>query len=194
MTQPEGMRLVLFIDVDEWNDAGWYGTLFLTYPNDTKPPGMALLFENENAGRKIFAGLIKRLGKKDTDDLLRVSIIEGDIPDEDPGYTVYIGVDMSNYEAWVKKTTGDDLSSEFVTLVSRFNRMHPAPDSPHLARFKASYAKHKTFLLMPACGRPPQPTPIFDLAIEKQQVNFLRVEDLKKDDLESVVLQKSKDG
>jgi hypothetical protein len=158
-----------------------------------KPPGIALLFKNENAGRRIFAGLIKRLGKKDTDDLLRVSIIEGDIPGEDPGYTVYIGVDMINYEAWVKRTTGSDLSSEFVGLVSRCNRMNPAPNSPYLAGFKASYAKHKTFRLMPAFGQPPQPTPIFDLAIEKKQVNFLRVEDLNNVDLESVVLQKPSD-
>jgi hypothetical protein len=86
-----------FIDVEAWNAAGWNGTSFLTPSNS--PPGMALIFRDAPAACRIFEGLRERLGATDRYEELQVSIIEGPIQGQSPGYTVYVGSNMRNVRA-----------------------------------------------------------------------------------------------
>jgi len=184
------MHIASFINVDTWNKAGWSGTLFAVTPKNANPPAIGFLFRDETAGRKIFTNWITRIGREDESDLIRVSIIEGDIPGHDAGYSVYVGTDAENYIAYVKEQD-IDLSQSLLGLIGRFHRMHPKPDSPFLSAFKSSYAAVGHYLLIPAFGSPTQPAPAFDLAVRKKQIQFLQADGLGKDDVERVVLMKS---
>ncbi len=82
------------INVDLWNEAKWRGTVFLHYPGE--PPILGLGFLNENPARQIFEEWHKRYGDRDAFEELRVSIVEGEIKGEQPGYTVHISVDFEN--------------------------------------------------------------------------------------------------
>ena len=189
MVRHEDTRIISFIDVDTWNEAGWSGTLFAVDLDGSAPPAIGLLFTNEAAGRTIFTDLIGRLGNQDDPELLRVSIIEGHIPGEKPGYSVYIGTDHNNYISEMKRKGKDD-STSIMAMIGRCHRMTPAPGSPFLAGFKNAYEMHKKYLLIPAFGDTRAPRPVFELAIVKKQINFLRAEGLGENDVERVVLLK----
>ena len=66
--------------------------------------------------------------------------------------------------------------------------MNPAPGSPFLPKFKEHYAKHGAYALIPVFGTPANLSPAWDLSIEKKQIQLLRVEDIKENDIERVVL------
>ncbi|MFO0800076.1 MAG: hypothetical protein U0804_21625 [Gemmataceae bacterium] len=188
MDKHDKVAIVSFIDVDTWNQAGWTGTVFAVDPDGEDVPCMGILFSNEAAGRKIFTNLIERLTNQDDAELLRVSIIEGDIPNEKAGYSVYLGTDYDNYVADLQRK-GETFENLLAGMVGRFHRMHPVPGSPFLPGFKKSYEKHKKYLLFPAFGSPSNPRPEFKLSIGKRQINFLRADNLGQNDVERVVLK-----
>jgi hypothetical protein len=183
----EGLGVLSFIDVEAWDKAQWGATAFLVNADGNTRPAMGIFFRNEAAGRKVFGGLIEQLGRSDAAELLRVSIVEGDIPGEGPGYTVYIGTDFDNYAAY-RKAQGKDISALPATLVGRKNRMNPAPGSPFLPTFKKHYAKHGGYALIPMFGTLANMVPAWNLSIEKKQIQLLRVEDLRENDIERAVL------
>jgi len=84
------------IDVEMWNKAKWVATAYLVSEAPQDPPCLGLVFENADAGRQIFKGLIKRLGKEDTYEELRIAIIEGELPGDPTGYTVHISSNPHN--------------------------------------------------------------------------------------------------
>jgi len=79
------------IDPELWDHAGWSGTAFLRDPSGLERPGMTLLFGSEKAGHLIFSGGHLKIGAADTEECIRVAIIEGDVPGQKPGYFVHIG-------------------------------------------------------------------------------------------------------
>jgi hypothetical protein len=82
------------IDIELWNEAKWLATFFMFSPG--LPPILGLGFLNKEPARKIFEKWHQRYGVRDEFEELRVSIVEGDIKGEDPGYTVHIGADTDN--------------------------------------------------------------------------------------------------
>jgi hypothetical protein len=76
------------IDITRWDKAIWKGVFYMC--GASQPPIMALLFLNKEVAIKIFAQWYVRIGRSDDYEEMRISIIEGDVPGEDPGYTVYI--------------------------------------------------------------------------------------------------------
>ncbi len=70
---------------------------FIEDPDHIKPPIMGLVFSGDiEAGKTIFSDWLKRLGRRDAYGELRISIIEGDIPGLEPGYSVHITSDPAN--------------------------------------------------------------------------------------------------
>jgi hypothetical protein len=183
-------HLSSFIDVDTWNIARWLGVMFEVDPDAEAPPAIGIFFADETAGRKIFSDLIGRLGREDEFELLRVSIIEGDIPGEDPGYTVYLGTDPENYGTFCEDQ-GIDLSQHRLAILGRYKRMNPAPGSPHLATFKTAFERAKTYLLIPVFGTPEHLRPERSLSIKKTKVRYVQADQLTREDLEAVVLPDS---
>lgn len=186
-----------FIDVPTWDAAGWKGTYFVYAPDLSEPPTMGLMYGNGAAARRIFEGLRKRLGVRDPYEELRISIIEGDIPGQEAGYSVTIG---SNIENVVRRAraNGHELDPHAIAYtIVRVHRMNPKPRSPHLEMFKKSYQRHRHYGLIYAVGDPDSPVDpkaVFDFAITKREILFRRVEDLNEKDLDSVVLGPASGG
>ena len=190
------MFLSSLIDVDAWNAAKWKGTAFLYAPDLSVPPGMALIFRNEAAAREIFKGWLNRLGRADERDELRVSIIEGEIPGEESGYTVHIGSNIENVVSRAREA-GHDVSADYVAVVTRLNRMNPSPGSKNLEMFKRSFEKFGYYGLMPAIAENEevsQVRPLQDLAFTKRSVLFRRVEEIGEHDIDRVVLNEDKES
>jgi hypothetical protein len=167
------------INVDLWNEARWSGILVLQY--EGHPPMLGLGFLNEKPARQIFEEWHKRYGDRDTFEELRVSIIEGEIKGEHPGYTVHIGIDFENtIKRYKDAGLKIDLENSMFMMVSRLHRMNPAPGSKNLELFKSLYRHYKTYSLIPAVMRPDgsQWKPIVDLAIIKNTVHFRQAEEI----------------
>jgi len=88
------------IDVPLWDAAKWQGIVF-SYAEE-QVPFVALIFLNGDAALRIFADWIRKLGKEDVDDVLRLAFIEGNIPGREPGYSVTIGPHNKNVIATAK--------------------------------------------------------------------------------------------
>jgi hypothetical protein len=184
------ISFVAFIDVDAWNEAEWDGTVYVTDPKGVNAPALGIRFRNETPGRRIFANLIKRLGRQDEFDELRVSIVEGEIPEKPPGYSVCLGVDMTNIVR-ASKTRGVEIKeTDALVTLCRINRMSPAPESPHLTKFKESYRRHNKCLVLPVFQNAGVLTPAYDLSIEKRQINFLRTDEITPADVEWAVMRR----
>jgi SEFIR domain-containing protein len=178
------------INVDLWNAAQWRGTFMGFFP-EGGPPILGFAFLNEKPARQIFEEWHKRYGERDKFEELRISIVEGDVKGELPGYTVHVGIDIENtlkrYED--AGLVVDEKSSMFM-MISRLNRMNPAPGSNNLEMFKQLYRHEKTYLLVPAVLKPDgsQATPLFELGIFKNTIHFRHVDEIGLNDLDSVVL------
>ncbi len=181
------MSEILFqslINVDLWNEAYWTATAFLYDPRSADPPYLGLVFENTEAGRKIFGELRDRIGAVDEFEELYISIVEGEILGEDPGYTVHISSDPLRTESRLR-SEGKDFTFDEAIIVSRFHRMIPAPGSPHLSKFKSEVRVHGRYSLIPVSS---EVQPQFDCAIEKREVHFRQASDITRTDRDAVVL------
>lgn len=180
------------IDVALWNKARWCATAFQVWSDRVNtPPVIGIAYLNKDPAEKIFEQWRRRYGKRDIFEELRISIIEGDVPGEPPGYTVHIGIDFENV---LKRYRDAGLSVEdgsFLGSVSRLNRMTPPPGSPNLPRFKEAFRKHGEYLLVPATCNPDgsnlQFAPV--LAIQKRVLYLRNTVEIGKNDIDSVVLQ-----
>lgn len=174
-----------FIDVDKWNAAGWKAVAFLNDPDGGAPPCLGIAFLNGKVGKQIFRGWRERLGGDlDAYEELRISIIEGDIPGEEPGYTVYISSEPLNTERRARDN-GVELDAFNSIVVGRVHRMNPEPGSPYLPLFKKEFKKHRKYLLIPVTiTMSPQPSfePHLDYAIGKTEVHFRHVSEITEDD------------
>jgi hypothetical protein len=182
------MFLSMPIDVDLWNAAEWSATFFAHQAG--KPPVLGLAYKDEASARKIFEGWHKRYGNNDEYEELRVSIIEGPVQGEGPGYSVHIGPDP---EAVTKcfKDAGYPVEGGLFVDVSRINRMNPNPDSKYLEMFKDQYRQFKSYFLAPGAlledGKSIRP--LFELSIYKGRIHFRHVTDIGKNDVDSSVLR-----
>jgi hypothetical protein len=179
-----------FIDVELWNKATWKAVAVLS--NMSTPPILGLAFQNEKAAREIFEGWRERFGSKDEYEELRVSIIEGHIPGEDPGYTVHVNANVGNILKRAE-SEGREVPADLIMTIGRFHRMNPDPSSKNLEMFKSEYKRTGTYYLMPCVISKDlkQIKPIFELAIEKTEVIYRKTNDIKKDDLDYVVFKKN---
>lgn len=176
------------IDVDLWNQAKWEGIFVICSAN--RPPVLGLAFQNEEAAREIFAKWHERYGSNDTYEELRISIIEGEIPGEEPGYTVHVNADP---DAAIKRfrDAGYKFDDDILMLVGRVHRMNPQSDSNNLELFKRAYAHFKTYFLTPGIITSDKLgfKPILELGIYKGKINLRNVTDIKEGDLDSVVFK-----
>ncbi|MDP3910121.1 MAG: TIR domain-containing protein [Gemmatimonadales bacterium] len=174
------------IDVALWDKARWTGTFFLHY--EGRPPYLGLAFKDEGAARAIFHQWHERYGARDVDEELRISIVEGDVVGEDPGYTVHVSSDIDVTINRLKRAGYHE--DDVVFSVSRLNRMNPAPGSTNLQLFRERYRQFKTYYLIPGvvAARSATLTPIPELGIFKSKVLFRHVDDIKDNDIDVVVV------
>lgn len=129
---------------------------------------LGLVFKNIESGRRIFSGWRHYLGGTDVFDEIYISIIEGPIRGETPGYSVHISSDPPAVEARLR-SEGMDAQFNHAIVISRYQRMNPEPGSPHLSMFKRDCREAGRFgLVAVSAGLEPQ----CDCAIEKRRIWF----------------------
>ncbi len=189
-TEEADPYIASLVAVNLWDEAEWLGLGFAIWPG--RPPFLGLLFGNGDVGKKIFSQWRRLFGEEDAYEILRISIVEGDIPGEDAGYSVVVGSNPKNL-IQLEQNKGRAIDPRLFLTVSRIHRMNPDPASRYLALFKEAYRNHGSYFLVPMVQQSGQPVLDENLRIKKRELNLLRVEDLKENDFEHVVLRRPGD-
>lgn len=192
MSQKKGQNMLVtgVIDVGLWDQAGWKGVLVAS--NRQAPPLLGLVFSDKQAATEIFLRWRKTFGAEDTNEEIRVAIIEGDIPGRESGYSVHIN---TNVEGLLKrvKTQGGDIPPDLILTVGRIHRMNPDPNSRNLEIFKEEYTKFRVYRLVPAVLLPDQRVELApDLGVTKREIYFRKVEEITPGDIDYLVIQSAK--
>jgi hypothetical protein len=173
-------------DVDKWTRAMWRATLFMSHRDPQVPPCLGIAFENGELGKEVFRELRNVIGDDDTFDELQISIIEGDIPGEEPGYSVHVFSEPDNTAKRIGKPPllGD------ITIASKVHRMNPHAGSPYLPQFKLDFARHGRYLLIPATfdSRSETAIPHIELSIGKHHVRLRHASEIGPDDVDAYVV------
>jgi hypothetical protein len=178
------------INVPLWDRARWKGVAFRYDPSQI--PFVALVFTDGDVGVQIVEAWRWILGEVDEHNILRLAFIEGDIPGEDAGYTVHIGM---NPEGISKAATaaGKERPKSFL-VASRIHRM-PTPNSVHLAGFKHEFAKQRRYQLIAARLSPAGELLLAHNAfITKTDAVFKRVTDIGTNDIDKVIFVREAAG
>lgn len=127
------------IDVALWDNAKWKGILYAREQDaSTKPPIMALVFQDRTAAAAIFSEWWQRWGRVDAEESLRVVIIKG--------------VQKTNRNAYRVILTSNPGKSEkrdataYKVMTFRIHTMEP-PNGSNLEMFTKELAKFRAFWL-----------------------------------------------
>jgi hypothetical protein len=144
---------------------------------------MGLAFADRDAGRQILRGLQQATGPIDAFELIRIAIIEGDIPGEPPGYTVLI---TPNFDGLAAKTRAEGKQPPAeLTMAGQFQRIGSTAASHTVGRFKDAFATHRRFFLVGASVS--DRSIDFDVAIEKTLIVFKHVSEIDDQDVEKLI-------
>jgi hypothetical protein len=170
-----GLFLTGCIDIFLWDKAVWKGVMFIT--GGGQPPILAFLFQKPEPAREIFKGWLKRFGQLDAYNEMRISIIEGDIKGELPGYSVHVSVNPDNIFRRADNQ-GISVPKEMVMILSRLHRMNPKPGSRNLEHFKQAFAQFHTCKLMPAILESSGVRLFQDDFVIKREIQFRHVDEI----------------
>lgn len=170
------------INTDLWNDANWCGTAVLS--DKKSAPYLGLLFKNKEVAIKIFEQWNKDFGHKDIYEEIRISIIEGDIPGEEHGYTVHITTNQENLASKCKKLNMP-VDNTLFAIVSRFRRIETTPDNHSMEIFREEYERYLSYKIIPVYMRQDGLEPLFNYEIEKTEIYFRQVNEITENDIDS---------
>lgn len=183
------MFFTRLINIPLWEVAVWIGTAFQFHPTGECPPVLGIVFDDADTGREIFSEWVAMFGNDDQFEEIRVSINEGHVPGQRPGYTVHISPDPVSIA--VRATAEGIALDPKIVYLGRFNRMHPPTDSlALLARFKEEFQRHGEYLLAPVTRRNDgQLWTDVEFGIVKSSIQFRDVSDISQDDIDAIVLK-----
>ncbi len=191
-TDPKTLFFTSVINLELWNKAEWGSTAYLC---GGAPPVMLIGYKNIESGIDIFKEWNNYYKDHDKNDEIRISIIEGDIPKELPGYSVHIN---SNHEFKMKQFEshgGMNSPNDYMMLtLSRFNRMNPeGGKSQYLELFKSEYRKYGHYFIAPCAYDENTCTiiPYLEYKILKKQLIFKNSKSISNDDIDYVVIGNS---
>lgn len=151
------------INVAIWNRAGWNGTLVQVEEDGSFVIG--LLFQNIDAGKKIFRGLRRRMGPSDSGDLLQLAIITGISSAAPRDYRVVLS---PNASLLVGSTRG-----KAAFLPTRSNTMN-TQNTVVVDLVTAAHLSGRAFRIAPAVmDSNGQPQVFLDLTIQKSTMSLL---------------------
>ncbi|MCR6637526.1 MAG: hypothetical protein NVV82_00600 [Sporocytophaga sp.] len=163
------------IDNELWDSARWKGFGYFTHLSVL---GIFLLFDDETSCKKIFDGWIKRMGREDKNEEIKVTIVKG-INFKNPyGYRVQV---TSNLDIKSPK------SGELFTLSSRFHEMAPN-SSENLDMLISRYNNFKCYQFCPAILLDGKMIPLMDKSITKKQLFVKSAWEIDENDLERVLI------
>ena len=152
------------INMPLWDKAAWCGLGFSIWKGNPPIPELSILFDNFDAGCKIFKGWIKRIGKIDRDEWIGLIIVTG-IDCKNPAHyrlAVSIG---ENY--LTRKVKGQ---KQFVS-VTRMHTMNPE-NSNNLDQFIRLYKESGRYRLAPG-NSVHRSSYSYNLTIEKRQLRIV---------------------
>lgn len=175
------IKTVTVIRDQFWNKAKWGGTGFAASPD--QPPILVFIFEDIEAGKKIFEAWRERFGKADDKDELRITIVRG-IDKKNPNhYRVGVG---ANIEKELSPT-------KLVATMTRSNTMTPT-NSANLDRFLAHYAQYRCYWIVPGVvGADGLPDMELSLSILKEKVIVRDAWEIGPNDPDSALIRKEDD-
>ena len=145
-----------------WNKAGWKG-IFYFQAGHGNPPCMAFLFEDEEAGRKIFERWRERFGHRDENDDIHISVIQRLTDQPATHYIVLVA------SKWPDK---EDFESKGAILTAT-RSLTMTPDSAvNLERFLEMYRAYGMYFILPAIIRNAEPVLVTELALAKRGLSF----------------------
>ncbi len=171
----------ILINEELWEQANWIGTAFAS--SEDEIPAIALVFEKETPAIEIFQQWQIDFGKIDVDEKLRISIIEGEIPDQSEGYTIHI---TPNLDGILKQATDSEVQ---VDVTNKYQRLVTSENSTGLVDFKSSFAKFKQYHILPAFYIDESIQPIFDFALLKTAIDFRDAADISENDIDSAIFK-----
>ena len=171
------------IDLELWDKAKWGGVAYAFDEKFAGPPILVLLFENKDSAKRIFSDWQKKMGPKDLDDKLRVSLITGTNSMNPTEYKVMIGVNPHNLNP-------EKLGKQFV-LVSRIHIMEMK--NPEMYKlFVQQLSEKGCFLLVPGVyNGSGQPEILRQLGILKKEFNIMKAKDVGPNSLERPAVKDS---
>ena len=173
------IRVRSIIDIHLWDRAGWTGTAFADWGPDYSP-GIALMFTDADAARKIFERWRERFGEIDKQDDIYFAIIRG-FSVENPAY----------YKVLITSPFASDKVSyngQEIMVASRIQTMQTESDV-NLNRFLKAYRIKGCYVLLPAIWRRTGgPEFLADLGILKRRLSIKMASDISKNDIEIVAL------
>jgi hypothetical protein len=174
----QAIRVQSVIDTHAWDRAQWKATGFLQY---RERPGIALVFKDEVAAKKIFERWRERFGNDDAKEEIHLAIIKN-LPEQDPHHYIVMVTSKSPEAA--------DLDpKQSVVFATRSMTMTP-PNSSNLERFLTEYGTPREFYLMPAIISPQGALTMFhDVAILKRAISVKDAKDLGPNDVEGLALR-----
>jgi hypothetical protein len=172
------IRVQTVVNANAWDSAHWKATGFLEYRDR---PGIAFVFMNEHAGKKIFEHWRERYGSDDAKNDIYLAIIRN-LPDQSSNN--YLLMVTANPEAGA----GFD-PRQAIILTSGSMTMTPS-DSTNLNRFLAAFEATQEFYLMPATFAPRGGLTMFhELAILKRTLSVREAKDIGPNDIERATLR-----
>lgn len=162
-----------------WDKAKWLGVGYAIFPD--APPVLSILFTNIEDGKKIFSAWQEQFGKKDLNEIIRISIIQGVDENAPLHYTVGIGSNLELEKGTVR----------FVVSPTRRHTMTPQT-SENLDRFQDAYAHFGCYLLAPGMMQPNgQPEILFQHGLIKKNINIKNAKEVSANDADIVLLKKT---
>jgi hypothetical protein len=152
------------INMTLWDKALWRGLGFIVFPGSPPVPELNLMFENIEAGVKIFRGWNKRLGKIDKEEWISLTIITGIDKNNPAHYRVAISVNSNLLLREGKQAA----------FVMRMQDMTPS-DCSNLDGFIGLHGKAGYYRLSPGQIVGDQMTPYSgsEFSIEKRQIRII---------------------
>jgi hypothetical protein len=173
-------KLLSVINVPRWNRAKWRGIGVHGSYSDAAVPAMLLVYEDANEGRTIFSEWRETIGEADTDDKIRIAIIQN--LDESLTYGVHIG---SNMQAGLQEAK----EGRFIASVGRVQIIeHPDPHQDNVGMLRRSFERRGEFILAPAHATANGVMVDWSVAIRKRHLVFRRAAEIGEHDEDRLVL------
>lgn len=183
----EQLEIDSLIRVRLWDRAGWVGLAFLTYQANIETPVVALIFRNQEAGRKIFEYWRQELGGNDERKRLRLTFVRGIDKAHPDAYRVVIGSNPTMLPS----------STRYFSSANRIHQMN-STSAENLLRFIRSHAAVGTFRLAPAYAPPgfdgsQAPLLEMEISITMDHFHVRNAWEIGLGDMDSVAIQKEDD-
>ncbi|WP_075604137.1 hypothetical protein [Saccharicrinis aurantiacus] len=176
-------KIVSIIQVKFWDQAKWKG--FGPFYAPHIGFGIFLAFENGIAGKSIFDEWIKRYGKEDINDIIKITIVKGVNKNNPYWYKVHISANVHTQSLKSRE--------RYMSVAARFHQMTPN-NSENMQKIEQMVSLKKKFLFCPAeIANNGKIEPYFDRAITKSSIEIRNAWELEINDPESVVILKEDD-